>query len=106
MSDRRTSPTVEHALSSVEVKTEVKTVDEVAPEPPGPDDVDPALAVSEADLNLLDAFYHQLALAAAADPRPSTPEEDADVEWLMDRARQRMSISPAEVRAQRERDRR
>jgi hypothetical protein len=83
--------------------SEAKTVDEGAPAPPAADGVDPVLGVSEADLNLLDAFYHQLALDAAADPRPSTPEEDADDEWLMERARQRMSMSPDEVRAQRER---
>jgi transposase len=53
--------------------------------------------VSDRDLNLLDAFYHQLALDAAEDPRPTTPEEDADVGWLMVRARQRMSTSSAEV---------
>ena len=102
MSDRWTSPTVERVRSPVEVKT----VDEIAPERPEPDGVDPALGVSEADLNLLDALYHQLALDAAEDPRPNTPEEDADDAWLMARARARMSMSPAEVRAQRERDRR
>ena len=102
MSDRRTSPIVEPGRSAVDVKT----VDQVAPSPPGADAVDPVLGVSEADLNLLDNFYHQLALDAAEDPRPNTPEEDADDEWLMDRAQKRMSMSPAEVRAQRERDRR
>jgi hypothetical protein len=102
MSVRWTSPTVEHDRSSVEIKT----VDEVAPAQPGGEGVDPVLGVSEADLDLLDAFYHQLALDASQDPRPNTPEEDADDEWLMDRARKRMSMSRAEVCAQRERDRR
>ena len=64
MSDRRTSPTVEHGRSSVEVKT----VDEVAPEQPGPDDVDPLLGVSDAELELLEALNHQLALAARRGP--------------------------------------
>jgi len=59
--------------------------------------------MSETDLELLEAANHQLALEAALDPRPNTPEEDEDVEWLMARVRQRMSMSPAEVRAQRER---
>ena len=102
MSDRRTSPTVEHGRSAVDVKT----VDQVASAPPEAAGADPVLGVSEADLKLLDALYHQLALDASQDPRPNTPEEDADDEWLMDRARKRMSMSPAEVRAQRERDRR
>jgi hypothetical protein len=102
MSDRWTSPTVEQGRSAVEVKT----VDEVAPAPPAADGVDPVLGVSETDLDLLDALNHQLALDASEDPRPNTPEEDADDEWLMNRARQRMSMSPAEVRAQRDRDQR
>jgi hypothetical protein len=102
MSDRWRSPTVEHSRSPIEVKP----VDEVAPASPGADGVEPVLGVSEADLNLLDAFYHQLALDASQDPRPNTPEEDEDDAWLMERARQRMSMSPAEARAQRERDRR
>jgi len=102
MSDRWTSPTIEQGRSAVEVKT----VDEVVPVPPTADGGDPVLGVSETELELLDALNHQLALDASEDPRPNTPEEDADVEWLMNRARQRMSMSPAEVRAQRERDRR
>ncbi len=73
MSNRWTSPTVEHGRSAVEAKT----VDEGTAAAPAADGVDPVLGVSEADLNLLDAFYHQLALDAAADPRPNTPEEDA-----------------------------
>lgn len=101
MSDRWTSPPVKQGRS-----VEVKTVDEVAPAPPAADGVDPVPGVSETELELLDAVNHQLALEASEDPRPNTPEEDADDEWLMERARQRMSISPAEVRAQRERDRR
>ena len=102
MSDRWTSPTVEQGRSAVEGKT----VDEVASALPAADSVDPVLGISETDLDVLDELNHQLALDAAEDPRPNTPEEDADVEWLMNRARQRMSMSPAEVRAQRERDRR
>jgi hypothetical protein len=102
MSDRWTSPTIEQGRSAVEVKTG----DEVALAPPAAEGVDPVLGVSETDLELLDALNHQLALEASTDPRPNTPEEDADVEWLMNRARQRMSMSPSEVRAQRERDRR
>jgi hypothetical protein len=102
MSDRWTSPTVEHDRSAVEGKI----LDEVAPSQPGADGVAPVLGVSEADLALLDAVNHQFALDASEDPRPNTPDEDADDAWLMDRARKRMSMSPGEVRAQRERDRR
>src|SRR6185503_13559336 len=82
-------PSAEHSRSAIEVKP----VNEVAPAPPGADDVDPALGFSEADLNLLDAFYHQLALDASQDPRPNTPEEDEDDAWLMECARKRMSMS-------------
>ena len=102
MSDRWTSPTDEHGRSAVEVKL----LDEATPSRPEADGVAPVLGISETDLDLLDAVNHQLALDASEDPRPNTPEEDADDAWLMDRARKRMSMSPAEVRAQRERDRR
>lgn len=102
MSDRWTLPTAKHGRSAVEGKA----VDEIAPARPAADCVDPILGVSETELELLEAVNHQLALDAAQNPRPNTPEEDADDAWLMNRARQRMSMSPAEVRAQRERGRR
>ncbi len=70
------------------------------------DEIDPVLGITERDLNLVDAFYYHLALEASQDPRPNTAEEDADDEWLIARARERMSMSPAEVRAQRARGRR
>src|SRR5262245_44571218 len=82
MSDRWTSPTVEQGRSVVEVKI----LDEMATAPPAADGVDPVLGVSETDLDLLDALNYLLALDASADPRPNTPEEDADVDWLMNRA--------------------
>jgi len=93
MSDR---PTIKCGQSAVEDKSE----DEIAPAPPADD---PILGMSETEFESLEAANHQLALEAALDPRPNTPEEDEDVEWLMARVRQRMSMSPAEVRAQRER---
>lgn len=102
MSDRWTSPAVKHGRSAVESAPE----DEVTPAPPVADGADSILDMSETDFELLEAANHQLALEAAQNPRPNTPEEDEDVEWLMARARQRMSMSPAEVRAQRERGRR
>jgi hypothetical protein len=99
MSDRSTWPPIEQSRSAVKVKT----ADEVAPAQPAAVVVAPTIGASEADLNLLDNLYHELALDAAEDPRPNTPEEDADDAWLMERARQRMAMSPAEVRAQRKR---
>jgi hypothetical protein len=102
MSDRWISPTDEHGRSVVEAKI----LDEAIPSRPGADGVAPVLGVSGTDLDLLDAVNHQFALDASEDPRPNTPEEDADDEWLMERARKRMSMSAAEIRAQRESDRR
>jgi len=66
-------------------------------------DLDPELGIDERELNLIDAVYHELAVDAANDPGPMTPEEQADVDWLIARARERMSGLPAEVRALRDR---
>lgn len=52
-------------------------------------------------LDLLDASYHERATIAADDPRPCTPEEQADVDELCARALEVMKRSPEEVRAER-----
>lgn len=52
-------------------------------------------------LDLLDAYNHEQAMIASEDPRPCTPEEQADVDELMARAREVMKKSPDEIRAER-----
>lgn len=42
-----------------------------------PDQVDPVLGISEGDVRVVDAFYHELALDASKDPSPLTAEEEA-----------------------------
>lgn len=44
--------------------------------------IDPDLGIPVRDVNLFDAYSHELARMAAEDPRPDTPEEQADVERL------------------------
>ena len=94
MSDDWTTGTGEYALPPIKAKVG----EEAAPS--GPDLI---RDVDERDLNLLDAFYHQLALDASADPRPNTAQEEEDDAWLLARARARMSMTPEQVRAMRAR---
>lgn len=59
----------------------------------------PIFGLSERDLRLLDAYYHELAIQASEAPRPNTPDEDLDDEWLLDRARQRAAMTRDELTA-------
>src|SRR5262245_5213252 len=97
MSDDWTTGTGEYARPLIKAKGAEETA------PSGPD---PMLDIDERDLNVLDAYYHQLALDASADPRPNTAVEDEDDAWLVARARQRMSMTPEHVREMRARGRR
>jgi len=65
--------------------------------------VDPVLGIPTKDLRLVDSYFHELAMEAALDPRPNTPEEQAIDDALLARARERMTISPDELRALRRR---
>ncbi len=61
------------------------------------------LGVSEADIRLVDAYYHELALEASNDPSPLTREEQiADAEWAESFARLK-AMTPDELRAERAR---
>jgi hypothetical protein len=73
---------------------------------PRADDFDPALKVTESDLRLLDAYYHERAIDASEDPRPNTEEEQAADDALLAAMRKTMSMSPAEAYASRSRRRR
>lgn len=97
MSDDWTTGTGEYDRPALKVKG-----GEEAP----PSGADPLLDIDERDLNVLDAYYHQLALDASADPRPNTAAEAEDDAWLMERARQRMSMTPEQFREMRARGRR
>lgn len=69
------------------------------------DEVDPDLGIPVKDLNLFNAYWHELAMIASEDPRPNTPEEQAADDELHARCLEMLSKSPAEVRAERDRAR-
>lgn len=80
------------------------TREETLPAVPG-DDIDPELGVSVEDLNVFDAFWHEVGMLACEDPRPSTPEEKERAEQTYRSLVEMMSKPPEEVRAERERRR-
>lgn len=67
------------------------------------DEIDPVLGVTAAELRILDAFSYELALEAAEDPRPPTPEEQQSIDSLRERFEQLQRMSPEEVEAERQR---
>lgn len=69
------------------------------------DEIDPDLGIAVKDLNLFNAYWHELAMIASEDPRPNTTEEQAADDELHAKCLELMSKSPAEVRAERERAR-
>lgn len=59
--------------------------------------------VSEADVRLVDTYFHELAIDASNDPSPLTPEEQAaDAESVASFARLK-AMTPDELRAERAR---
>jgi hypothetical protein len=77
-------------------------IDETSPEQTA-DEIDPDLAIPVKDLNVFNAYWHELAVIASEDPRPNTAEEQADDDELYAKCLETTSKSPAEVRAERER---
>ncbi len=66
------------------------------------EEIDPDLGIPVKDLNLFNAYWHELAVLASEDPRPNTPEDQAADDELHAKCLETMSKSPAEVRAERE----
>jgi hypothetical protein len=52
------------------------------PQPVERDWIDPVLGISERDLLLVEAFYHNLGVEASEDPSPPTPDEQESIDWL------------------------
>jgi len=96
MSDNGSEASEEHAAHWIAPANDVL---------PAPRDevVDPVLGIPIKDLRLVDSYFHELAMEAALDPRPNTPAEQAIDDELLVRARERMTMSPDEVRALRRR---
>jgi hypothetical protein len=66
-------------------------------------DIEADLGVTAGELRIVDAFFHELALEAAADPRPPTPEEQEAVMHMRDRFERLKAMSPEEQDAERDR---
>ncbi len=66
------------------------------------DELDPDLGIPVKDLNLFNAYWHELAVMASEDPTPNTPEEQAADDELHARCLETLSKSPADVRRERE----
>ena len=82
----------------------VAVIDETSAEHTA-DELDPDLAIPVKDLNVFNAYWHELAVLASEDPRPNTAEEQAADDELHAKCLETLSKSPAEVRAERERAR-
>ena len=64
---------------------------------------DLVLGVSEADINLVDAYFHELALESVSDPSPLTPEEQAADAGSVAAFERLKAMTPDELRAERAR---
>lgn len=69
------------------------------------EEIDPDLGIPVKDLNLFNAYWHELAVLASEDTRANTAEEQAADDELHATCLETMTKSPAEVRAERERAR-
>lgn len=81
------------------------TGDEAAVERPR-ETIAPTLGIPVKDLNLFNAYWHELGVMDGEDSSPNTPEEQADVDELYAIGLVTMSKSPAQVREERRRRRR
>lgn len=71
--------------------------------PGGDDELDPVFGVTAGELRLVDAFFHELALDAAHDPRPPTEAEQVTIRNLRARFERLKAMSAEEAEAERER---
>ncbi len=67
------------------------------------DEGDPMLGATGGELRMVDAFFHEVALDDAADPRPPTPAEQLAVDNLRTRFERLKAMTPDEQAAERER---
>jgi len=97
MTDDWSSPTGEYEPATSEGAADVPDLARVG------GDIDPVIGVTAGELRMVDALFHELALEAAADPRPPTPDEQRAVEYLRRRFEQLKAMSPEEEAMERER---
>lgn len=70
---------------------------------PFDDEIDPVLGVAAGELRIVDAFFHELAVDAALDPRPPTAAEQVAIDDLRARFERLKAMSPEELDAERAR---
>lgn len=102
MTDDWSSPTGEYALH----RAEAAASDAPTAPPNDEDEIDPVFGLTAAELRIADAFFYEVALEAARDPRPPTPEEQEAIDDLRQRAERLKAMTPEELDAERERLRR
>lgn len=95
MSDDWSPPTGEYERPRIIASVEV-------PSEPDLECVDPVLGISERDLRLVDAFYHNLGVQASEDSSPPTEEEQESIDWLGEQFARLQAMSPEELDALRE----
>ncbi len=95
MSDDWTPPTGEYERPRIIASVEVSAGSDV-------ECIDPVLGISERDLRLVDAFYHNLGVQASEDPSPPTAEEQESIDWLGEQFAKLHAMTPEELDVLRE----
>jgi hypothetical protein len=90
MNDDWSTPTAEHQPMLVLAAADALPEDEQP-------DFAPVPIIAEGDLRILESYYAELALDAAKDPTPPGPEEQAEVDQIMEHLRWLKSATPDEV---------
>ena len=99
MTDDWSPPTGEYERAYLETAS----ADPSGPTPMPDDDFDPVFGVTESELRMAEVFFYEAGLAAAREPRPSTPEEQEAVADLRAMADRLKTMTPEELEAERER---
>ena len=95
MSDGRYFSTGKHAFSG--------SKDEEAATDPGFGNVGLVLRVTESDIRMVEAYYHELALEASQDRSPPTPEEQVALKKLAPSFERLKAMTREELLAERAR---
>lgn len=108
--DDWTTPTDEHDWSAPTGEYERPLLERASADVLGPamadEEIDPVFGLTPGELRMVDAFFYELAMDAANDPRPPTAAEVEAIADLRARADHLKAMTPEELEAERERLRR
>jgi len=105
--DDWTTPTGEHEWSAPTGEHDRPAIDGSLIGARAPDeDVDPVFGLTTGELRMVDAFFYELAIEAANDPRPPTADELEAIDDLRMRAERLKAMTPEELESERARLRR